>query len=44
MSDEFDSLVADALQAALSQTGWNFSYVKGRRHSDATPWSLDRIR
>ena len=40
MADEFDALVADAQEAAFGQKGWDFSYVKGRRHTDVVSWSF----
>lgn len=40
MPDDFDALVADAHQTAQGQKGWDFSYVKGRRHTDAVSWSF----
>jgi SAM-dependent methyltransferase len=39
MSDRIDALINDAIDAASRQEGWGFSYVKGRRHLDGTPWS-----
>jgi SAM-dependent methyltransferase len=35
----FDDLIADASRNAESMTGWDFSYVKGRREEDRHPWN-----
>ena len=39
MTDSFDALVNDAEKNAKAMQGWDFSYVKGRRHSDRHPWN-----
>ena len=38
MDDRFEQLLAGAERAAASTTGWDFSYVNGRRHLDGAPW------
>jgi SAM-dependent methyltransferase len=35
---EFDDLVAEAAACASAMKGWDFSYIRGRRRSDAHPW------
>jgi SAM-dependent methyltransferase len=38
MNHDFDALVNEAEEHAKAMQGWDFSYVKGRRHSDRHPW------
>lgn len=39
MPDDFDTLVENALKNAQKMEGWDFSYLRGRRHEDQPPWS-----
>jgi hypothetical protein len=41
MSSVFESLVADAVSDARNSLGWDFNYLKGRRHCEQPPWSYD---
>ena len=41
MLDSFDSLVADAVAQASTHRGWDFSYLRDRRHEEPTPWSYE---
>ncbi len=43
MENSFESLVETALMNAEPNVGWDFSYLDGRRKSEALPWSYDEI-
>lgn len=43
MENSFESLVETALTNAVPNVGWDFSYLDGRRNSEALPWSYDAI-
>ena len=43
MTDNFDALVNEAEKHAKVMQGWDFSYVKGRRHSDRHPWDYSNM-
>ncbi|NKB60831.1 MAG: methyltransferase domain-containing protein [Gammaproteobacteria bacterium] len=41
MTDHFDTLVEEAEKEAKAMQGWDFSYIKDRRHSDLHPWDYN---
>lgn len=43
MENSFESLVETALTNGVPNVGWDFSYLDGRRSSEALPWSYDAI-
>lgn len=43
MNHDLDTLVSEAVEAANRTEGWDFSYVRGRRHLDSQPWSWSEI-
>ncbi|MBD3646977.1 MAG: SAM-dependent methyltransferase, partial [Pseudomonadales bacterium] len=40
---EFESLISEAQIRAAETEGWDFSWLKGRRHEQSPPWSYEDI-